>query len=124
MLDSQQQEKLGIDGYPPEMSIYLSLLFNTRIHRRVSGVWGFHPPKAGNKSRIFPIWLEIEEFLNECEERRQSVDKLYKQLEQPPFGLRRGPMPILLCAVLLHYESEIALYEGRFLCRRHLNAGF
>ena len=46
MLDFQQHEKLGIDGYPPEMSIYLSLLFNTRIHRRVSGVWGFHPPKA------------------------------------------------------------------------------
>ena len=116
MLDSQQQEKLGIDGYPPEMSIYLSLLFNTRIHRRVSGVWGFHPPKAGNKSRIFPIWSEIEKFLGECEERRQSVDKLYKQLEQPPFGLRRGPMPILLCAVLLHYESEIALYEdGSFV---------
>ncbi len=116
MLDFQGQEKLNIDGYPPEMSIYLSLLFNTRIHRRVSGVWGFHPPKAGNKSRIFPIWLEIEEFLNECEERRQSVDKLYKQLEQPPFGLRSGPMPILLCAVLLHYESEIALYEeGSFV---------
>ena len=116
MLDFQRQEKLGIDGYPPEMSIYLSLLFDTGIHRCVSGVWGFHPPKAGNKSRIFPIWSEIEEFLNECEERRQSVDKLYKQLEQPPFGLRRGPMPILLCAVLLHYESEIALYEeGSFV---------
>ena len=116
MLDSQQQEKLGINGYPPEMSIYLSLLFNTRIHRRVSGVWGFHPPKAGKRSPIFPIWSEIEEFLNECEERRQSVDKLYRQLEQPPFGLRSGPMPILLCAVLLHYETEIALYEdGSFV---------
>ena len=116
MLNSQQQEKLGIDGYPPEMSIYLSLLFNTRIHRHVSGVWGFHPPKAGNKNRVYFAWLEIEKFLSECEERRQSVDKLYKRLEQPPFGLRRGPMPILLCAVLLHYEAEIALYEdGSFV---------
>ena len=116
MLESQGQENLGISGYPPEMSIYLSLLFNTRIHRRVSGAWGFHPPKAGNKSRIFPIWLEIEEFLNECEERRQSVARLYKRLEQPPFGLRSGPMPILLCAVLLHYDTEIALYEeGSFV---------
>ena len=116
MLNSQQQEKLGIDGYPPEMSIYLSLLFNTRIHRRVSGVWGFHPPKAGNKSQIYFTWLEIEKFLSKCEGKRQSVAKLYKQLEQPPFGLRRGPMPILLCAVLLHYEAEIALYEdGSFI---------
>ena len=116
MLDFQHLEKLGIDGYPPEMSIYLSLLFDTGIHRHVSGVWGFHPPHTDDKNRFSPTWSEIEKFLDECEERRQSVDKLYKQLEQPPFGLRRGPMPILLCAVLLHYEAEVALYEdGSFV---------
>ena len=111
MLDFQQLEKLDIKGYPPEMSIYLSLLFDTGIHRHVSEVWGFHPPHTDDKNRFSPTWLEIERFLNECEERRQSVGKLYERLEQPPFGLRRGPMPILLCAVLLHYETEIALYE-------------
>ena len=98
------------------MSIYLSLLFDTGIHRHVSGVWGFHPPHTDDKNRFSPTWSEIEKFLGECEERRQSVDKLYKQLEQPPFGLRSGPMPILLCAVLLHYEAEVALYEdGSFV---------
>ena len=116
MLDSQGQEKLGIKGYPPEMSIYLSLLLDTGIHRNVSGVWGFHPPNAGDKNRIAPIWSGIETFLSECEVSRQSVTKLYKKLEQPPFGLRSGPMPILLCAVLLHYVAEIALYEeGSFV---------
>ena len=116
MLDSQGQERLGIKGYPPEMSIYLSLLFDTGIHRSVSGVWGFHPPNTDDKNNFLPTWLEIEKFLAECEERRQSVEVLYKRLEQPPFGLRSGPMPILLCAVLLHYETEIALYEeGSFV---------
>ena len=116
MLDFQQLEKLEIKGYPPEMSIYLSLLSDTGIHRCVSGVWGFHPPHTDDKNRISLTWREIESFLNECEERRQSVAELYRRLEQPPFGLRRGPMPILLCAVLLHYASEIALYEdGSFV---------
>ena len=111
MLNSQQQEKLGINGYPPEMSIYLSLLFDTGIHRCVSGVWGFHPPKTDDKNRISATWLAVEGFLSECEVERQSVVKLYERLEKPPFGLRSGPLPILLCAVLLHYEAEIALYE-------------
>ena len=116
MLDSQQVEKLDIKGYPPELSIYLSLLFDTGIHRPVSEVWGFHPPNTNDKNNFSPTWSEIERFLSECEERRQSVAELYKRLEQPPFGLRRGPMPILLCAVLLHYEAEIALYEdGSFV---------
>ena len=62
MLESQHLAKLGIDGYPPEMSIYLSLLSDTGIHRNVSGVWGFHPPNVDDKNRISPTWLEIEEF--------------------------------------------------------------
>ena len=116
MLEFQRQEKLNIDGYPPEMSIYLSLLSDTGIHRCVSGVWGFHPPNTDDKHNFSPAWSEIERFLDECEEKRQSVAELYKRLEQPPFGLRSGPMPILLCAVLLHYETEIALYEeGSFV---------
>ena len=116
MLEFQQQAKLGIDGYPPEMSIYLSLLSNTGIHRNILGVWGFHPPNTDDKNNFSPTWSEFDRFLNECEEKRQSVAELYKRLEQPPFGLRSGPMPILLCAVLLHYETEIALYEdGSFV---------
>lgn len=116
MLEFQHLEKLDLKGYPPEMSIYLSLLFDTGIHRNVSGRWGFHPPNTDDKNNFSPTWSEIDRFLDECEEKRQSVAELYKRLEQPPFGLRSGPMPILLCAVLLHYETEIALYEdGSFV---------
>ena len=124
MLGSQHLKNLGINGYPPERSIYLSLLFSTRIHRRVSGVWGFHPPKAGNKSRVYFTWLEIEKFLSECEEKRQSVANLYKRLEKPPFGLRSGPMPILLCAVSAALRGGSRAVRRRFLCRGYLNAGF
>ena len=124
MLDFQQLEKLNIKGYPPEMSIYLSLLFDTGIHRHVSGVWGFHPPHTDDKNRFSPTWLEIERFLNECEERRQSVGKLYERLEQPPFGLRRGPMPILLCAVSAALRDGNRAVRRQFLCRGYINAGF
>ena len=34
----------------------------------------------------------------------------------PPLGVRNGPLPILLCAAMLHYKTEIALYEnGSFI---------
>ena len=115
MLECGVQENLGITGYPPEMSVYLSLLSDTGIHRYVSGEWGLHPPKS-DRNNISYTWSTIEAFLDDCEVERQPVSKLYKRLEEPPIGLRSGPMPILLCAVLLHYEAEIALYEdGSFV---------
>ena len=45
MLESANQASLGIDGYPPQLSVYLSLLSDTGIHRNESGEWGFPPAK-------------------------------------------------------------------------------
>ena len=34
----------------------------------------------------------------------------------PPFGIKAGPLPVLLCAVLLAHDAEVALYEeGSFV---------
>ena len=116
MLENGNQEKLGISGYPPEMSIYLSLLSDTGIHRYVSGVWGFHPPLKADENKMYLAWEVIDVFLGECEIKRQSITALYEGLEKPPIGLRSGPLPILLCAVMLHYDAEVALYEdGSFV---------
>ena len=112
MLENGDKENLGIVGYPPEMSIYRSLLWDTGIHRQESGVWGFHPPKVDDNNRLFHTWNAIESFLDKCEESRQPVENLYNHLTQPSLGIRKGPLPILLCAVILHYRTEIALYEN------------
>ena len=116
MLENGEKKNLGITGYPAEMSIYRSLLWNTGIHREVEGVWGFHPPNPDDKNKIDHAWKAIENFLEKCEGERQSVVQLYEHLMAPPIGVRSGPLPILLCAVMHYYKTEIALYEnGSFI---------
>ncbi|MDE0688072.1 MAG: hypothetical protein OXI61_07900 [Candidatus Poribacteria bacterium] len=116
MLEKEDKKDLSITGYPPQMSIYRSLLWNTGIHREDEGVWGFHPPKTPDEKRITPTWQAIEDFLEKCEGERQPIENLYQHLKKPPLGLKEGPIPILLCAVMLHYKTEIALYEnGSFI---------
>ena len=116
MLEEGDKKDLGITGYPAEMSIYRSLLWNTEIHREIKGALGFHPPKTTDENRMAPTWEAIEKFLAECEGDRQPVENLYQRLKEPPLGLREGPLPILLCAAILHYKTEVALYEnGSFI---------
>ena len=116
MLENSDQENLGITGYPAEMSVYRSLLSDTGIHREVSGMWGFYPPKPDDKNEIKHTWNAIEAFLEASEGERQPVVEVYERLMKPPFGVRSGPLPILLCAVMHHYKTEIALYEnGSFI---------
>ncbi len=112
MLENGDKENLDIKGFPPELSVYRSMFLDTGIHRYVSGVWGFHPPIENDKNRIEYTWNAIEIFLDKCEETRQPVENLYKHLMKPPLGVRIGPLPILLCAVILHNRTEIALYEN------------
>ena len=116
MLENGDQESLGITGYPAEMSIYRSLLSETGIHREKAGIWGFYPPKLDDKNQIIHTWKAIESFLETSEGERQPVIKLYEHLMDPPLGVRESPLPILLCAVMHHYKTEIALYEnGSFI---------
>ena len=116
MLENGDRKDLRIIGFPPQMSIYRSLLWDTEIHREVEGVWGFYPPKTDDKNRIAYTWNAIEAFLEASEGDRQPIVKLYEHLMAPPLGVRSGPLPILLCAVMHHYKTEIALYEnGSFI---------
>ncbi len=116
MLEKGNQQNLGITGYPAQMSIYRSLLLETGIHREDSGIWGFHPPKQSDKNQIHHAWEAIEDFLDSCEGERQPIVRLYEHLMSPPLGVREGPLPILLCAAMLRYKTEVALYQdGSFI---------
>lgn len=43
MIECSDQEKLGLTGYGPEVSMYYSLLGETGIHREEDEEWGFFP---------------------------------------------------------------------------------
>ena len=43
---------------------------------------------------------------------------MFAVLRQPPFGLKDGILPVLAAAMLLHFDTEVALYEdGSFVPR-------
>lgn len=116
MLANGDKEKLGIEGHPPQLSIYYSFLQQTGIHREEGGRWGFFPPKPGAAAGAVAAWQAMDDFFTESELERRSVAELFGRLTQPPFGMRPPTLPILLCAALLHYDTEIALYEeGSFV---------
>ena len=40
-----------------------------------------------------------------------GVDELYTRLKAPPIGLKDGPIPVLLAALLLHRADDVAVYQ-------------
>jgi hypothetical protein len=117
MIEHRAEYKLGITGYPPEASMYVSLLESTGIHRQAdSGAYDFLAPPVDRDPALRQVWNEIEGFLFGGVLEARPLTALNARLQSRPYGLANGVIPVLLCAVLLHHQSEVVVYEeGRFV---------
>ena len=104
--------QLGFEGNPPEISMYRSLLAAHGLHRQREGMWGFGAPKRALRR----LWKEIDRFLADTEAGRRPLTELYDRLRRPPFGVKDGPLPIIVVAALLARDDDVAIYErGSFM---------
>jgi hypothetical protein len=107
MLENESHRNLGIEGTPAEFSMYQSLLKEGKFHCQKDGQWRFDKPTTEWRY----IWQAIEEFLDTTENGRRPFPELYSILKSPPFGMREGPIPVVICALLLARRNRVALYE-------------
>lgn len=116
MLKRGDQPRLGIEGFPPERSMYESVLRAGGLHREAGGRWVFVPPPADDPLRLRPAWEVIEATLFAQPPEPRPVATLFAQLRRPPYGLTDGVLPVLLCACLLAHADAATLYsEGTLL---------
>jgi len=118
MLERRSEERLGIEGYPPERSVYESVLRASGIHffDEETQKWDFQPPPKDNSCELRPCWDLIEEVIFANEIQRIELVELFNRLSSVPYGLPEGVHPILFTAFYLHYQDELFLYrEGTFI---------
>jgi hypothetical protein len=117
MLLHADQPMLGIEGYPPERSMYESILKSGGLHIEVEpGKWGVVEPTADNPLGLHAMWQSIADTVFTEPPQPRSVQELFNKLKAPPFGLSDGVLPVLLCAFLLVHRDVTTLYsEGTLL---------
>ncbi len=103
------KKDLGIEKFPPEKSMYRSVLLENKIHQELNGEWKLVSPAAS--STLKPAWLLIEKFLEESNQKPRAVSELFEELASPPYGLKLGFLPVLFLTVFLYKQKEVAVYE-------------
>ncbi|MEQ9325371.1 MAG: hypothetical protein RIF41_39760, partial [Polyangiaceae bacterium] len=109
MLEHPHEERLGIEGFPPELSMYRSLLEVHGLHRSSKSGWGFAKPTSS--SSLAGPWSQIQKILDESEDGRVRVSDVYARLALPPFGVKEGVLPVVVLAAILESRNEVAVYE-------------
>jgi len=113
MINHGHEQRLGLKGDGPEVSMYGTLLAQSGIHRPSTSGPHFAPPKS---PELLPAWKAITGFCLDATPEPRNIERLFGLLQAPPYGLKSGPIPVLLAAVLLHLADEVGFYrDGSFL---------
>ena len=110
MLTSAAQAHLGMDGAPPERTIYRSLFHASGLHREdVHGMFGFRLPSPEDPFRWRYVWNRIADQLDSGE--AISFEALMDDLAGVPYGLRAGPALLVIVAFVLSARDTVVVME-------------
>jgi hypothetical protein len=116
MLTRSSEALLGIDGFPPERSMYESVLLSSGLHRSTNGRWAFCEPPDNDPLRLRPAWNAMARRVFSASSEPIAVPDLFADLVAPPFGVMPGVLPVLLTAFILTYPDETSIYrDGSFV---------
>lgn len=118
MVEKAAEPSLGISGYPPEMSLYLSLFKQSGLHdvcqTKNATELSFVEPPGNDQQNFRPIYDALDKFMKERGGRNITASEVFAFLRRPPFGLRHAVMPIIFLHYSLIRNGELALYREGF----------
>lgn len=102
------EEGMGFpsDKFPPEKTIYCSLLKNTGLHR--NGDFADSPTNDG----FMTLWEACEDFLQSTENKVRKVSELIKILSAQPYKLKQGLLDFWIPTYLFIRRQDFALYDA------------
>ena len=93
------------DKFPPEKTIYSSLLLNTGLHQ--NGDFADAPTNEG----FMPLWDACEDFLKSSENKARKISELIKILSAQPYKIKQGFLDFWIPTYLFIKRQDFALYD-------------
>lgn len=97
-----------VDKYPPEKTIYLSLLENNNISLYVDEIKGEQKPN--NKNSFDNLWELSQQFLDSAKTSKRKVSEFVELLSQRPFKLKQGVIDFWIPSFLFIKRDDFALF--------------
>jgi hypothetical protein len=112
VIANENEEGLGIEGFPPQKSIYLSLLKQTGIHQETETGWVLKEitDPALDHNGFIPLFEVTDDFIRSTKGAKRTIEEFYEVLEQAPFKLKKGFLDFWIPIYLIMKTDDFALY--------------
>lgn len=117
LTNNSNEKNLGLDSskFPPEKTIYLSLLRETGIHRETKLGYILGEP-TNPESEFDNLWDTCNTFLKSTRSGRRNVQELLDILLSPPYKLKQGFLDFWIPVFLFTKRNDFALFaEGLYV---------
>lgn len=103
-----KDENLGYsdDKFPPDKTIYLSLLQATSIHKN-----GHFVVPDAKTNPFYPVWKACLDFIESTREEPKFISDLISILDKKPFKLKQGLIDFWIPTFLFIQRNNFAVYE-------------
>ena len=109
ILNNSIQKNLGMEGYPAEFGMYLSIIKSNKLHKSVKGEYKFVEPDNSLKELRY-LYDEFSKLIKSKSE-PTALSELYDLFGKQPYGLKKGLIPILIASFYMTNEGSFALYN-------------
>ena len=116
MVLNKGENRLGIQKFPAEAGLFVSILDASGLYRRDNNQWQFLPPDENSDTcHLIPMWKAAAKLV---QEKTIAVSDLYDLWRKPPYGVKDGLLPVLSVTFILSLHEKLAVYrEGLFKAR-------
>lgn len=117
ILERSGQEMLGIEGNPPEASMFRTVLLHTGLYYTDKGEgWKYALPDRVKEPGLQKVWSKIQQFFTDSSEEPKDIRGFFDELMEPPFGIRAGLLPVIFAAGLKAFPCVYSLrYKGSYV---------
>lgn len=110
MLNYSDVADFGIQSFPPEKSIYFTLLRDSGIHRKdENDNWILGAPTT---TELGTLWDASINFINSSTDKPRKLSELTKILRSAPFKLKQGVIDFWIPIFLFIKQQDFALYNN------------
>lgn len=104
MLKNSDKQNLGIEKYPPEKALYLSVVKLAGMHEERDNCWYLKEPDSLN---FGAVWNFLKKRLVE----KQSVLNLIDILDREPFGLSQDASLLIISLFIIINQNEVFAFR-------------
>ncbi len=117
ILERHGTSDLGLIPTTPDASMFRTILLHTGLYKELpDGTWSYSSGKTNSLSDdqgLKKVWHELREFFDVPSETPKCPADLLDKLVAPPFGIRRGMLPILFAAGMKAFGKAFSLRNGK-----------